>query len=391
MYIHKVSVIENKIENKMNVNSYDDISVKSGTTLLPKIKNKPRSFTINSSFPSLSIDTSFSRLKKRKPSKVDIDLLHKVNGPNNNSYYQSEDDPTSYSLYARNKLLEATYNLLCDTSDNTNYAFEFSKLIEIQWFSYFINKNTCPTTLILIMRIITKLLQTQNYQYKLAFKNNYKMYKLLNINIPKFYKVGQIYHSLLALTFETPINSIPLNSPFDIATLKKLYKNVVQSNNNVQYNTDSLIAFLKMIKEMIRTNIEDLSKNQDKIDYNQFNNKNSLNPNKLINHLQSINQSPINSPIQSKLLKNMHDKRENYYDNVNINFSKQQSSGSISSSHSPYTPSTPRTPRTPLVNLYSSNNKRGETFSFDDESSLYIYQSILILILIYSLLFIFGF
>lgn len=366
----------------MNVNSYDDISVKSGTSLLPKIRNKPRSFTINSSFPSLSIDTSFSRLKKRKPSKIDLELLYKANESNGNDYYQNDDDPTLYSLYARNILLEGIYNVLNENSadNNVNYAVEFSKLIDMTWFRYFINKKLSPITVILVLRILTKLLQSQNYQYKLAFRNTYKMYKLFNYNIPKYYNVNQIYHILLALTFETPINSIPLNSTFDISTLKKLYKNSIQNNNNnTIYNADSLVTLLKMIKEIIKLNIENINKNYDKINFEQLNNINENSQSKQETNL-SINKSPVNShsPIQNKLYQNIQDKHENNSDNLSINISKQ-SSGSYLFSHMPFTPSTPRTPRTPrtpLVNLSNTNKKKCDILNLsENESLLYIYQS----------------
>ncbi|ORY27951.1 hypothetical protein LY90DRAFT_674226 [Neocallimastix californiae] len=371
----KVYGIENKIENRgVNVNSFDDISVKSNSSYFPKIRNKPRSFTINSSFPSLSIDTSFSRLKKRKPSKVDLDLIYKANGANGNEYYQNKDDPSLYSHYARNKLLEALYNVLCEPSDNNiNYAFEFSKLIDIQWYSYFINKNVSPVTLILIMRIVAKLLQTQNYQYKLTFKNTFKMYKLMNYNITKFYRVSQLYHSLLALTFEAPINTIPINSPFDVNTLKKLYKNIVQSssNTNIQYNTDSLLTFLKMIKEMIRVNIENISKNQDRLDYNQFNNINNRNTGK-----QNTPLLDSQSPIQNILIQNINNSNKK-----NNNLLMQQPTGLSSEPHflltpsTPKTPQTPKTPYTPLIDFSNENKLKRENFNLtEDESFLYIYQ-----------------
>ena len=344
--------------------------------MVNKAKSKPRSFTINSSFPSLSIDTSFSRLRKRKPSRIDIELLRSGSSNNGVEYYQSNDDPNLYSVYARNKLLEAIYNVLIDTSSesNINYAYEFSKLIEIQWFTYFINKKICPLAIILIMKIMTRLLQIQNYQYRTSFKNNFKMYKLMNANLPKFYRVYQIYHSLLALTFETPINTVPLNANFDPVTLKRLYKSTIQNtNNNTQYNTDSLLVFLKMIKETVRVWVESINKNQDKIDYDQFSNKKTLPQSKTDGSLPSINIIPsVSNSLspQNLLIQNMHERHDNKDNNsLSINTIKTPLSAV------PFTPITPRTPRTPLINLSEKSKKKIDILDLiENEESLFIYQ-----------------
>jgi len=329
--------------------------------LLPKVRNKPRSFTINSSFPSLSIDTSFSRLRKRKPSKAEIEFFNgdKTNG---NEYYQSEDDPNLYSVFARNKILESIYNIFNETQTdyNFNYAYEFSKSIEIQWFTYFINKNVSPVTVILIMKILAKLVQIQNYQYRITFRDTFKMYKLMNANIPKFYRVYQIYHSLLALTLDTPISTIPMDATFDTITLKKLYKSSVQnSNSNTIYNPDSLVVFLRMVKEIILKCIDSASKNQDKINIEQLLDTKPQLKSDLTTSTENIAMSSIYSS-KSQLLNNIKESNSQ----LNLNISKTPSSSSLF-------PHTPLTPRTPLINL----KKRADIVDLaENESCLYIYQ-----------------
>jgi len=337
--------------------------------LIPKRKNKPRSFTINSSFPSLSIDTSFSRLRKRKPSKAEIEFFNS-DKTNTNEYYQLEDDPNLYSVYARNKILESIYNIFNDasTDTNTNYALEFSKSIEVQWFTYFINKNVSPVTVILVMKILTKLLQIQSYQYKITFRDTFKMYKLMSVNIPKFCKVYQIYHSLLALTFDTPISTIPMNATFDVITLKRLYKGSIQNNNNSsQYNTDSLLVFLKMVKEIILKWIDNANKNQDKINIEQIINLKT----QISASTDNLSTANLHSS-KNQLMSSMHDIHDSS-SHLSLNLQKAQSSSLLP--HTPLTPRTPRTPRTPLVNLSEKSKKRADIADLiENDTSLYIYQ-----------------
>ncbi|KAH9262136.1 hypothetical protein BASA82_000814 [Batrachochytrium salamandrivorans] len=194
----------------------------------------------------------------------------------------------SYSVHARNAILEMLFEILSEKSDSSaNFVLEFSKVSSSRWIILFCGPRLDTYTVTIACRIFARLWILHDITAPSKFKEGCLIMSRL---LQPYSNVLQIYPSLLAILCGLDIAIVPLDMQYDVSTLMAIMKPLgTKARRNISPD------IMRVISSLLTQTVRSLSQWSDKLD--------------------SLNQSSPGKNLKASLAHKLFDDDENENEN----------------------------------------------------------------------------
>eukprot|EP00842_Homolaphlyctis_polyrhiza_P006791 jgi/Hompol1/7112/HPOL_000655-RA len=127
----------------------------------------------------------------------------------------------SYHVQVRNSILEMLLDVLCEKSENSNYASDFVRAISSRWVVLFCGPRLDSYTVSLACRIFAKLWVSHDQNSSSKFKESFLVISRL---LQPYSNVLELYPSLLSVLCGIDVSGVPIDVQYEVSTLMAVMK-----------------------------------------------------------------------------------------------------------------------------------------------------------------------